>query len=62
MLAIGLFAFFVQKSVGSPIGWLGRSANYFGGIFALGAILGALRDARGKAARTGTIDRRFVYG
>ena len=51
MLAIGLFAFFVQKSVGSPIGWLGRSANYFGGIFALGAILGALRDARGKAAQ-----------
>ncbi len=51
MLAIGLFAFFVQKSVGSPVGWLGRSANYFGGIFALGAILGALRGARGKGAQ-----------
>ena len=51
MLAIGLFAFFVQKSVGSPVGWLGRSANYFGGIFALGAILAALRDAKGKGAQ-----------
>jgi PAS domain S-box-containing protein len=50
MLAIGLFAFFVQKSVGSPIGWLGRSANYFGGIFALVAVLWALRDARSKGA------------
>ncbi|HMK35999.1 MAG TPA: PAS domain S-box protein, partial [Desulfomonilaceae bacterium] len=46
MLAIGLFAFFVQKMVGSPIGWLGRSANYFGGIFAIVAVLRAWRDAR----------------
>ncbi|MGB6064130.1 MAG: PAS domain S-box protein [Desulfomonilaceae bacterium] len=46
MLAIGLFGFFVQKSVGSPIGWLGRSANYFGGIFAVGAVLRAWRDAK----------------
>jgi hypothetical protein len=51
MLAIGLFAFFVQKSVGSPIGWLGRSANYFGGIFAAVAVLRALRDARGKSVQ-----------
>ena len=48
MIAIGLFAFFVQTSVGCPIGWLGRSANYVGGIFAFVAILGALRDARVK--------------
>jgi signal transduction histidine kinase len=46
MLAIGLFAFFVQKSVGCPIGWLGRSANYVGGAFAVVAILRALRDAK----------------
>ncbi|HMK35761.1 MAG TPA: PAS domain S-box protein [Desulfomonilaceae bacterium] len=48
MTAMGLFAFFIQKSVGCPIGWLGRSANYVGAIFALGAILGAWRDARVK--------------
>ena len=48
MLAIGLLAFFVQKSVGSPIGWLGRSANYFGGIFALVAVLGALRNEKAR--------------
>ncbi len=46
MLAMGLFAFFVQKSVGSPVGWLGRSANYLGGIFALVAVLCALREAK----------------
>ncbi len=48
MIAMGLFAFFIQKSVGSPIGWLGRSAGYVGGVFALVAILGAWREARVK--------------
>ena len=51
MLAIGLLAFFVQKSVGSPIGWLGRSANYVGGVFAIVAILRALRDAKTTGVR-----------
>jgi PAS domain S-box-containing protein len=48
MLAIGLFAFFVQRTVGSPIGWFGRTANYLGGLLALIAIFTAMRDARTK--------------
>ena len=57
MLAIGLFAFFIQKSVGSPIGWLGRSANYIGGIFAAVAVVGAMRDAK---IRGGARERSFA--
>ena len=58
LLAVGLFAFFVQRSVGSPIGWLGRSANYVGGIFAFVAILGALREAKTKGVR---LERALAY-
>jgi PAS domain S-box-containing protein len=46
MLSIGLFAFFVQKSVGCPIGWLGRSANYLGCVMAVVAVARAWRDAK----------------
>ncbi len=49
LLAIGLLAFLVQSAVGSPIGWVGRSANYFGGIFSLIAVLSAGRVARSKS-------------
>jgi PAS domain S-box-containing protein len=49
LLATGLFAFFVQSAVGSPLGWVGRSANYFGGIFSLIAVLRAVRVARSKS-------------
>jgi hypothetical protein len=38
MIALGLMAFFIQTSVGSLIGWLGRSGQYIGGIYALIAI------------------------
>ena len=48
LLAIGLFAFFLQKSVGCPIGWFGRSANYASGLLALVAIFSALKDAKTK--------------
>lgn len=46
MIALGLIAFFIQKSVGSPIGWLGRSGQYIGGIYALIAVLITFKDAR----------------
>ncbi len=48
MIALGLTAFFIQKFVGSPIGWLGRSGEYLGGLFALIAILGIVRGSRFK--------------
>jgi len=46
MIALGLFAFFLQKSVGSPIGWLGRSGQYIGGFYALVAVLITFKRAR----------------
>ena len=45
MIALGLTAFLIQKFVGSPIGWLGRSGEYLGGIFALVAILSIVRGS-----------------
>jgi PAS domain S-box-containing protein len=46
LLAVGLFAVLFQKTVGSPIGWAGRSAQYLGGIYFLIAALTAARSAR----------------
>jgi PAS domain S-box-containing protein len=48
MLALGLFAFYIQRIVGSPIGWVGRTSNYVGTIFALMAILAAVRSGKSK--------------
>ncbi len=51
LIAIGLFAVLSQRSVGTPLGWLGRSAQYLGSIFALLAILAALRTRSPRASR-----------
>ena len=48
MISVGLFGILLQKSVGCPIGWLGRSAQYLGGLFGLIAILMAVSSAISK--------------
>jgi len=48
LVAIGLSAVFLQKAVGSPIGWAGRSAQYLGGIYMLIAVLTATRELRSR--------------
>jgi len=48
LVSTGLFAVFFQISVGSLIGWVGRSAQYLGFVFALYAVLIARRAAIGK--------------
>ncbi len=48
MMALGLFAFYIQKIVGSPIGWVGRTSNYVGTVFALTAILAAVRSGKSR--------------
>jgi PAS domain S-box-containing protein len=48
LLSIGLFAFFIQPTVGSLMGWVGRSANYIGFLFALYAVYIAQRAATAK--------------
>jgi len=39
LTAISLAGFFVQHSVGSPVGWTGRLSQYFGGVYFLAALL-----------------------
>ncbi len=48
LIAAGLSAVFLQKAVGSPIGWAGRSAQYLGGIYFFVAVLTVTRGARAK--------------
>ncbi|MFB0536675.1 MAG: PAS domain S-box protein [Anaerolineae bacterium] len=46
LIAVGLSAVFLQKAVGSPIGWTGRSAQYLGGIYFLIAVLITYMEGR----------------
>ena len=46
LTAISLTAFFIQSSVGSPIGWAGRFSQYLGGIYFLFAVITAFRSAQ----------------
>jgi PAS domain S-box-containing protein len=46
LIAVGLSAVFLQKAVGSPIGWAGRSAQYLGGIYFLIAVLTTYMEGR----------------
>ena len=43
LITIGLCAVFIQKSVGSPIGWTGRVAQYLGCAYLLIGIISAAR-------------------
>jgi PAS domain S-box-containing protein len=46
MLALGLFAFYIEKIVGCPLGWVGRASNYVGTIFSLVAVQSAVRSGK----------------
>lgn len=46
LMAVGLSAVFFQKSVGSPIGWLGRFSEYLSCIYFLIALLAVFRSSR----------------
>jgi PAS domain S-box-containing protein len=46
LTAISLAGFFIQPSVGSPVGWAGRISQYLGGIYFLVALLSAERYGR----------------
>ena len=45
LIACGLLAVLAQNAVGSPLGWLGRSAQYLGGVFAVVSILAVKRSS-----------------
>lgn len=50
LTAIGLAGFFTQRSVGSPLGWLGRAGQYLGGIYFLAALLSTEYQAQRQGA------------
>ncbi len=46
LLAVGLFGVMIQRSLGSAVNWLGRTAQWTGGVYLLLAALAALRESR----------------
>ena len=46
LIAAGLFGVMVQSSVGSPVGWAGRIAQYLGGAYLLVAAVISMRETR----------------
>ncbi len=45
LFGVGLFGVWVQREVGGPIGWTGRFAQFFSGIYFLNAALVAIHSA-----------------
>ncbi|MBT7087847.1 hypothetical protein HN928_02660, partial [bacterium] len=45
LISTGLILIFFQKSFGSPIGWLGRTAQYIGGIYLIIAIFSGAKES-----------------
>ncbi len=48
LTSISLTAFFIQHSVGSPVGWAGRFSQYLGGVYFLIALITAIRSAEAR--------------
>ena len=46
LLGVGLVGVMLQPSLGSPISWMGRFAQYLGGVYLLGATIAAARHTR----------------
>jgi PAS domain S-box-containing protein len=46
LTAISLTAFLIQRSVGSPVGWVGRGSQYLAGVYFLVSLATASRSAR----------------
>jgi PAS domain S-box-containing protein len=48
LTSISLTAFFIESSVGSPVGWTGRFSQYLAGVYFLIALLTAIRSAHAR--------------
>ncbi len=62
LTAISLTAFFIQSSVGSPLGWVGRFSQYLGGIYFLVALLRAARSAQSRGTSLDDVLTRSLSG
>jgi len=59
LMAIGLGCIFDQKSFGGPTGWLGRVAQYMGGLYLVAAVFGGAKEAGVKVTQFGNVLGRF---
>ncbi|MBU3915540.1 PAS domain-containing protein [bacterium] len=59
LIAMGLGAIFIQKSFGSPIGWLGRIAQYLGGLYMITAVLIGFKEEGATVIRFEKIFKKF---
>jgi len=63
LLALAMLAFLLQPAVGSPIGWMGRSAYVLAGIYFLVSVSSGLREARrGEANLSKAVAELFGLG
>ncbi len=46
LLSIMSAGFYIQPAVGSPVGWVGRGAQYLAGIYLIAAVISAKRQAQ----------------
>ncbi len=44
--ALGLFGVLIQPAFGSPLGWVGRTSQYLGGVYMVVAAVASAREAR----------------
>ncbi|PKN27460.1 MAG: hypothetical protein CVU64_15935 [Deltaproteobacteria bacterium HGW-Deltaproteobacteria-21] len=59
LTAIGLFGVFFLRTVGGPISWLGRVAQYTGGVYFLLAVVSAYRSTRARGVPLGAFLSEF---
>ena len=59
LISIGLGCVFIQKSFGGPIGWLGRIAQYIGGLYLLAAVFGGARELGVKVTQFDKLLEKF---
>ncbi len=59
LYASGLFGVWMQTAVGSPVGWVGRTAQFLSGVYFLIAARAALRDAKASGVSVGAAIASF---
>jgi PAS domain S-box-containing protein len=64
LLAVGLFGVMIQLSLGCVVNWLGRTAQWLGGVYLLLAAVATLRESQLPLFPTEKKSRpkRYVYG
>ena len=61
LISIGLGCIFIQKSFGSPIGWLGRIAQYIAGLYMAAAVFAGAKESGIKVTRFDKILESFFH-